>query len=305
MFGLSRLWPNFSAETSPPRDEGRLAVVTCHFNPCGFRRPRENYFRFRDALRGAPLFTVEVSFDGAFHTPAEWQLRGGARNVLWQKENLINFAVERLPECYDQVAWVDADLLFLNPDWAAATSAALDQSPVVQLYEHVHYTTPGGRLGDKFPSWMRRQLDGGKGHATPGGAWAARRELLARHGLYDRNIVGGGDQAFAEGLFGASNRFWDRQNPPLLVADYREWQRRLCADVRANVGCVAGDVVHLYHGTRRNRQYVERTAALRAANFDPRTDVRVGGNGLLEWSSAKPQLHRGLLQYFASRHEDE
>jgi hypothetical protein len=45
-------------------------------------------------------------------------------------------------------------------------------------------------------------LLGTAGHGYPGVAWAARRELLARHGLYDAAIVGAGDELFAHALGG-------------------------------------------------------------------------------------------------------
>jgi hypothetical protein len=283
----------------------RLAVVTCHFNPCGYRRLRENYWRFRAALRGARLFTVEVSFDGRFHLPSDWQIAATDRHVLWQKESLLNYAVARLPDQYDQVAWIDADLLFLNPQWVQDTSRMLEQLPVVQLFEGCHFTTAGGAIDSHYPSVLKKRRLKSSGHGMPGGAWAARRELIERHGLYPFGVVGTGDQIFVDGAFGERNQFLTQQMPPAMVADFRHWQRGLFEDVRGQVGCTPGDVVHLFHGTRRNRRYVERNQLLRGAGFDPTADVRVSAGGLLEWASDKPALHRGVKQYFLARREDE
>lgn len=283
----------------------RMAAVTCHFNPAGYRRPRDNYFRFRAALRGVRLFTVEVSFDGEFHLPSDWQIRADERHLMWQKESLLNAAIARLPAEFDQVAWIDADLLFLNPDWASQTSALLDVFPAVQLFEVVHYTTASGRLDGRFPSFVHSRQKQLAGHAAPGGAWAARRDLIENHGLYPYQIAGGGDQMFVDAIFGARNQFFESLNPHQLLAHSRGWHRAIYADVGGRVGCTPGDVVHLYHGTRSNRQYIERHRVLREQGYDPSLDVRVTQCGLLEWATHKPRLHAGLREYFAQRREDD
>jgi len=290
---------------APHQLTGRLAAVTCHFNPRGYRRLRENYFRFRDALRGCPLYTIEVSFDGTFYLPADWQFKATSQNLMWQKEALINEAVRRLPDRFDQIAWIDADLLFLNADWAQATSELLNQFPVVQLFDNCHYITAQGRWEYLHPSLLRKRREGLKEHGQPGGAWAARRELLDKHGLFAENVIGGGDANFSDAIFGELSGYVTRRSPPGLNAVYDTWARRVFADVEGRVGCTPGDVVHLYHGTRQNRQYIERTAILREESFDPRQDLRLNGDGLLEWCSNKPQLHQRIRDYFSSRREDE
>jgi len=282
-----------------------LAAVTCHFNPCGYLRPRENYLRFRNAFHGCPLFTVEVSFDGQFHIVADWQIVATEHNLMWQKEQLLNWAIERVPADFDQIAWIDADLVFLNPHWADATSRLLEDFPIVQLFENCHWTTARGTIERSGPSRVRQRREHLRQHGQPGGAWAARRDLLAKHGLYAGNIIGGGDTLFADALFGVNSPYVARNLPRQLVADVRRWGRALHREVQGRVGCTPGDVVHLYHGTRENRRYVERSAILRETKFDPQRDIRIGSNGLLEWASNKPDLHRRVRDYFLARREDE
>ena len=93
------------------------------------------------------------------------------------------------------------------------------------------------------------------------------------------------------------NRPWKR--------DYLRWALGLWRDVQGNVGTVPGQIEHLYHGTRANRQYVERWRRLAAENFNPRMDVREPDDGPLKWSSDKPELHRLVRKYFHERREDE
>jgi hypothetical protein len=282
-----------------------LAAICCHYNPCGFRRPRENYHRFRAAFRGCPLFTVEASFDGEFHLPADWRIAATSRNLLWQKEALLNWAISRLPDEFDQVAWIDADFLFLNPDWAAQTAALLQELPVVQLFEHVHDLDAGGRVTRVLPSVALQRREGNAGFGRPGGAWAARRELLARHGLYEREVLGGGDCRWADACLGVFDGHITTLATPALNAHAAAWTAGVWGDVLGRVGCVPGDLVHLRHGSVENRQYVSRAEILRDEAFDPVRDVRSAETGLLQWASRKPTLHGRVAEYFLGRREDE
>lgn len=57
-----------------------------------------------------------------------------AKDILWQKERLLNLALAHLPAVARKVAWLDADLLFEDPSWACETSRRLDTFPVVQPF---------------------------------------------------------------------------------------------------------------------------------------------------------------------------
>jgi hypothetical protein len=48
-------------------------------------------------------------------------VRTDQTNVLWQKERLLNLALQRLPEHCTKVVWLDADTFFTNPNWVRAT----------------------------------------------------------------------------------------------------------------------------------------------------------------------------------------
>lgn len=103
-----------------------LGLIATFFNPAGYRTKRVNYDRFRAPLddAGLRLVVVECGFgDATFDLPAGegvFHVRG--RDVMWQKERLLNLALARLPAGCTKVAWLDADLLFENPGWAAETA---------------------------------------------------------------------------------------------------------------------------------------------------------------------------------------
>ncbi|MCB0136340.1 MAG: hypothetical protein KDD75_14640, partial [Caldilineaceae bacterium] len=118
-----------------------LWAITTYYNPAGYRIKRANYERFAAPIRaaGIPLVTIECAFGAEpFELPPGpqvIQVRG--RDVMWVKERLINLAIARLPAHVTKVAWLDADILFTNPDWAKQTAALLDKWPLVQPQERV------------------------------------------------------------------------------------------------------------------------------------------------------------------------
>lgn len=214
-----------------------LCLVTTYYNPAHYQTKRVNYERFAAPIRaaGIPFVTIECAFgDEAFELeagPAVIQVRG--RDVMWMKERLINRAISQLPQHVTKVAWLDADFLFCNPDWAAETSAILDKLPLAQPCASLHRLDKGavayvgrGYFRHSFAHQHQRRpesphLSSGA-HGFPGGAWAARRDLIARHGLYDTAIIDGGDELFAhaaggglssrcvKGIAGAYLRHWPR-----------------------------------------------------------------------------------------------
>lgn len=263
----------------------RLAIIVPRFNPCGYVRPHLNYDRFRESLR-QQVDVKNVVF-----------AYGDDNSFVWQKESLINIAIRTLPAEYDAVAWIDGDLLFSNPDWYADTCHALEQTPVVQMFETIIYLDPndvpmqGGygtaAAGDRL------------GFRAPGGAIACRRELL-EHGIYDRHPLGGGDEIFMDACMGRASRWCYRLNEPFRD-HVLEWA---LAFGQHTVGFIRGGVRHLWHGDRKGRQYTSRHQLLASHDFDPAVDVRVGDNGLLEWASDKPALHAAVKDYFTGRNED-
>ncbi|HNX96320.1 MAG TPA: hypothetical protein PKK12_01440 [Candidatus Aminicenantes bacterium] len=192
-------------------------MVTSYFNAGKFRSSKQNYLRFARSLAdsGIHLTTVECAFgDDPFDLPSGpdvFQVKG--RDILWQKERLINLAVSRLPPEATKVAWLDCDILFTNRGWAKQASAMLDRFPVIQLFDRLirlARDADAPRGGERWRTsyafawrnpWMKL-LPGTIRGRNPGMAWAARRSLLDRYGLYDRQILGSGDVLFASAVTG-------------------------------------------------------------------------------------------------------
>ena len=57
-----------------------------------------------------------------------------ARDVLWQKERLLNVALDFRPDDCEEVAWLDCDVVFAANDWPERARAALETHSLVQLF---------------------------------------------------------------------------------------------------------------------------------------------------------------------------
>ncbi len=197
-----------------------LWVITTYFNPAGYTTLRRNYETFAAPMHqaGIRLITVECAFeDQTFTLPAGPDtIQVKSCDVLWFKERLINLAISKLPPEAQKIMWVDADLLFCNPNWALETSLQLDHSVLVQPCSSVHrlgrnqhaYEGHGYLRHSFIHEWKIRPESAhlhSCAHGFPGFAWAARRSLIEKHGLYDAHILGSNDELFAHAATGGLN----------------------------------------------------------------------------------------------------
>ena len=142
----------------------------------------------------------------------------------------------------------------------------------------------------------------------PGYAWACTRDAWDRlGGLIDFGIVGSADRYMACGLIGEMAQSLSSdiiQSCPAYAEWCFEWQARAETCIKRNIGFVDGLLLHYFHGAKRNRGYVNRSAILWNNGFDPARDIKRDWQGLLQLSGGKPALRDELRAYFRSRDED-
>lgn len=301
-------------------------IVTSYFNPCRYRTRRKNYDFFRDCLAaiGANVFLVELAgANDAFELPKPehgLQLRHGS--TLWQKERMLNIALEKLPASCTKIVWLDCDLIFENNDWLSQTSKALDTFAVVQPFgESV-------RLGrDQLPSIAEPSEDPIQesfaaafsrdpslskhapyvAHGHTGYGWAARRDILAGVGLYDACLTGSGDHLMAHVFAGAL------ESPCIAkmiggghayARHFARWAAAVQAACQGRLGHVPGRVFHLWHGDDANRKYRDHNTAFRRFDFDPVRDLLQGPDGLWEWAEGTEDMQTWAINMLVSRKED-
>jgi hypothetical protein len=306
---------------------GELWAVTAYFNPLSYATRLANYHVFREHLR-VPLLAIELGFDERFdldEDAADVVICRAGRDILWHKERLLNEAIVALPGSCDRVAWLDADIVFVDNGWAERLTDVLDHCRLVQPFARFH------RLGEGEPlstSIAERPPDGfslvhllttgalpddthwSQGGTstlhryTPGFAWAARRADVEAVGLYDALILGSGDRAFLSAACGRQKEFVVKLGMNPHQADhYLAWAGPVAAQFAGDIASLDGDVVHLWHGDVRDRAYCARYEELSAHDFDPHVDIVRDKAGSWHWASEKPALHSFVERYFRDRSE--
>lgn len=307
--------------------------ITTLFNPSGSRRRIENFRRFRErsAAQGLRLVAVELAFDRGEHelrpgVDAEIVIQRRSATVLWQKERLLNLALEQLPDECTAVGWIDADVLFEDDDWVGTSEQLLERYPVVQPFSTAIRLPRDGRVEDYPGRAVGSGIPEGRGEATyspslgsmldrtisrfagtPGYAWCARRTVLEGVGFYDRCIVGGADRELALAMTHAPGKIPRRKtriHHEPLRRHMQPWHARLYSRVEGRVGHRPGVIHHLWHGAARDRDYVDRHSILERYGFSPEHDIELDEQGCWRWADARPELVAAVADYFASRRED-
>ena len=346
-----------NARYTTPRLDAPLYVIGVVFNPLRYQSRANLYREFikHASDSGAVVYIVELSFgerptalasssglpryDGRNdHVDdfQKWQevqappakfphtfIQLTTDQELWHKEAMINVAVSRLPTDWKYVAWVDADVTFVNPDWVHETIQQLQHYPVVQMFTHAFDVGPDGAPLSQFKSfaysWVTSptgmpEYSAGKGPAPeyyygsgdwhPGFAWAYTRDAWDNlGGMLDINIVGGGDYQMAFGLVGKIDRSYPFDAHKNYIEDLHNWQTNALR-LKKDLGAVPGTIAHHWHGPKVNRGYFDRWKILQRANYDPHADLRRDWQLLYQLSGDKPQLRDDLRAYFRQRDED-
>jgi hypothetical protein len=306
-----------------------LWAITSYFNPVGYERRLLAFKAFREAL-SVPLVVVEFGPEGRHQLSeddADILVRVPGQSVLWQKERLLNIALEALPSDCRSVAWLDCDILFGQADWPERAVAALETTPLVQLYRQLHYLGPDWRPGEERSDAVVRTRQALVSGITPespveeclvhpspncrpgtyanGMAWAARRDLLDRCHFYDACVIGGGDRALVCAAYGCFEHLfqWHAMNEAQRN-HYLEWARPFRDECRGSASFLDGDIYHQWHGDAANRGLGSRQAGLGRFDFDPYRDIALDVHGCWRWSSDKPEMHAYFESYFVARKED-
>jgi hypothetical protein len=309
-----------------------LHVFACYANPLRWRARLENFRRFEHHILavGLPLTTVECAYGRCDwdlpDRPGVRRVRVRARDLLWQKENLLSLAAQHTPD-WEYAATIDGDIHIVDPDWPINTLHALQLHKVAQISSELVLLGPSGQHIGKISSIMRLYLatfaedcltplvsvyDARtpaplvlKQHGYPGGAWAYRREAWdAIGGLMDRCIVGAADHHMAQALLELRQPGEPRGLSPAYDQYIDGWSMRARTAINRDVGLVQGLAVHYWHGKIADRKYQDRPRILERNQYDPIADVSYNSQGVLQLTGNKPKLRDDLRAYFSARNED-
>jgi len=292
-----------------PNIKPKLAVLTTFFNPKNYINLRYNYLKFSEKIKEkADLFPIELSFNDDFFIEDEnvIQIKGTEENILWQKERLLNIALENLPKEYTNVAWIDCDVIFENENWAEEVNEKLKDYKVLHLFENAKRLDEKGDIDRVSEGIVKRiertEIIDEKLGGIPGFGWVIRREVIDKIRFLDTQIIGGADALMFFSFFNMKNTIHHRKMNKEWYDVYMEWFYKSYFTVGKSVSYITGDIIHLYHGKMTNRNYEKRYEILSNSNFNPKSDLKIN-NGL--WVLNKTDLVEGMTKYFESRNEDD
>jgi hypothetical protein len=210
------------------------------------------------------------------------------------------------------MAWIDADISFLNRNWVSETLSELDKCDIVQMFQTAVNLGPKGESIKLDKSFAYMFKDSGTplvkndryGFWHPGYAWACTQHAWNRmQGLLDWAILGSGDRHMAYSIVGQVIDSAPGNIHPNYRTMLREYQN-CCQGL--TLGYVRGTILHHWHGSLKNRMYKERWNILVNHLYDPIADIGVQEKtGLVELTKAGRRMSKQLEEYFTLRREDD
>jgi len=305
-----------------PADD--LWVISCYYNPNKYTSRERNFDVFYETLKTSKInFIIIESADSDenFYIPeCKNDIRIKNESILWQKERLLNIAIAQLPPTCKKVAWLDCDVLFANPLWAVETSAKLDRYKIVQPFSEAiwlpsdHHFYNG--TGLKYPGFAYiSNMNPGEtfygrfaDHGHTGFAWAAQKECLIEHGLYEGSIAGGADHYMAHAFCGD----WDGacikgcfKGNKMYYRHFVDWARSIYPHIKSSISYVPGTLLHLWHGEIMNRNYYKREVSLSHLHYNPYTDLHDKNKKAgLKFNKTSGEIENWVKEYFQQRQED-
>jgi hypothetical protein len=299
--------------------ENKLHVVMVISNPCNYKRRYQLAKQFQRHMKefdDIELYCTELVYsDQKFNVTEKdnknhLQLRTNAA-PLWAKENLIAITIKKLlPENWKAVAWIDADIEFLNPLWADYTLRILNgHKDIVQLFSHCVDMDRNENTMQIFNSFGyqydlgNKYKDRGHDFWHPGYCVAITRKAYEKMGgIFEYSILGSGDYNMMMAILGCSESINNDSSN-----GYKQKLKELvkkCNNLR--LGYVPSVCRHSYHGSKKNRQYSDRWKILVKHQYDPFTHIKKNEDGLLIPTDDCPkQLLNDILTYFKERNEDD
>jgi hypothetical protein len=300
-----------------------LWIVSCFYNSNSYVTKPKNYNTFIEKIEAANLnyLIVECAFGNQPFTltASKKVVQVRAPDIMWQKERLLNIAIEKLPAKCKKVAWIDCDVLFENPDWAMETAAQLKYHKFVQPFKEAIRLPKNAEYyngdGDRYLSFgyvIKNNpyiLTEGKFelHGHTGFAWASHTSLIKKHGLYDACIAGTADHVMAHAFAGDWNTNCVKRvfgDNTAFYEHYKSWSAKIYEQAKSKISYVDGALLHLWHGDIKNREYSSREKMLIKHMFNPVSDIKLNAQKCWGWNHDNVELINWAKEYFVLRKED-
>jgi len=277
------------------------AVCMCYFSSAGFIRPRMNFLYVKSVLDEAqiPLFTAECVIGDIPQLIQNPTLLTRSKSSLFYKERLFNLLDPLIPEQYTKLVFIDADIIFSDPNWLDLISKKLEDTDIIQPFKAAFYL--GANLQtveNRINSFMYESRNGTINKTShPGFAWALRRDYFQKiGGFFDKAILGSGDTFLAYGLF----KYFE-PSYKFIGSKFKLYQEKAFA-IPKRMGFLDIGIYHLNHGLIRERNYYGRHTIPKLLNIIKWEDIIDETGEMYEIKDLAVNNH--IKMYFLSRNED-
>ena len=306
-----------SALISDLKIDDTLHIITVISNVCEFKRRTQLMHEFIARLSKVDnivLYVVELAYGNQEYSvtnkenPHHLQLR--TKHALWHKENMINVGIKKLlPVDWKAVAWIDGDVEFENPNWVNDTLKVLTKCDTVQMFttcfdldENNIPMSVFQSFGYKYAHGVNYKNNTGINYWHTGYAWAYTRSFYDKiEKIYEKCIIGSGDyiigQAFLKNVTSMHGS---------LIGFSNDIQSFVSKMDNVIIGYIPTNILHYFHGSKKNRRYIERNQIMISHHYDPNLHICYNDDGIIEpTKQMSQQFIDDILEYFKQRNEDE
>ena len=261
-------------------------IISCYFNPMKSPWRKKAFDAFFDGIKGFNYKIVEcVIGETEPELPAQFE-KVYTKSLLWHKETLLNNIIKSLPKKYKYIFWLDADILFTNPNWLQESVQILkDGANIIQPFEYCVHLQKGETKPSFLVNAYKRECSNPilrhkmlwrsfcSNHATGlnsnvnydvhghvGLAWGIKREVYDKipGGLYDKALIGGADHIMAHAAAGHIPHHCITKSFTDDISAVNDYSSKMYAAIGGKIGFTSGDVYHIWHGELKDRQYLKR-----------------------------------------------
>jgi hypothetical protein len=290
------------AYNAPIKDD--IAVGFAIFNYTGASRIIMNYLYTIEKMKiaGIPIFTIELVITG-FKPTIQDAFHVYGSSYLFQKENLLRILETKIPEKYTKLLFLDADIIFENPDWYNMLSVILDTHDISHCFETAKWLDITYK---KFKQTAESYIKADEkdcilwNNSTvlyhSGFGWAFTREWYNKAGFIDQAVIGSGDLLFCYGLYG--KRYKGEQNLSFYETSIQKWYETIG---NPKITFLPVTIYHLFHGELNKRQYASRNDIVNGVK-DINDILSKNQDGVFELTNE--EYNKQLYEYFKDRKDD-
>jgi hypothetical protein len=220
---------------------------------------------------------------------------------MFHKERMCRVLETKIPKKFKKIVFMDADLFYPTSIWYSQMSEKLNHYDVVQGFEICHWLDLSyKKVIMSRPSAVLCDSRIYSHEYHPGFIWGFRRDWYKQVGFFDLCVSGSGDTLSVAGWMKKNFNKWFSSLPLSMKASYEKFKHN---NPKPKISYLKNThIFHLYHGSRTNRQYVDRHKPFNIP-CDIMQLVKLNEDGMFEWIEPN-KWNIFFIDYFKSREDD-